>query len=472
MKFKWKIVCICLGIYLFTLVLTAFIVTKDTYNSTVTREIERTLEEQKNIYNSISLYLIVNTKMQQEDLNINEYSKRIIEMFGNDKDYMKLIDKDGKLLASNTSIDWKFSKGEIGDLSGNKRNYILRVNDSEHYLFVNQLFKINKEEIILTYIKNVTHIDIQKKEQYMFFVKTGVIGLIFIAILSRIISNLLIKPIENLSKTSKHIASGNYENRAQVISKDEIGTLAIQFNLMAEEIEKKIHELEEEGQRKQRFIDNLTHELRTPLTSVIGYSDILLNIKYDEKNFNKGLGYINSEGKRLLNLVTTLKEMILIREKSLPLEKSNIKPLLEEVINVMAIKAKEKKIALELIGEDLQFYFHRDMFKGVLINLIDNSLIASSYGSKIILGIEDLENTVCIYIKDFGRGMIEEDVRKVLEPFYRVDKSRSRKDGGVGLGLSICDEIIKSHNGRLEINSKLCEGTTVKIYCEKEGKGN
>ncbi len=294
-----------------------------------------------------------------------------------------------------------------------------RVNNNQHYLFVNELFKINKEQILLSYIKNITHVDTQKKQQYKFFVKTGAIGFIFIAILSMIISKLIIKPIENLSKASKHIAIGNYENRAQVITKDEIGTLAIQFNLMAEEIEKKIHELEEEAQRKQRFIDNLTHELRTPLTSVIGYSDILSSIKYDEGNFNKGLGYINSEGKRMLNLVTTLK----------------------------------------------------DMLKGVLINLIDNSIKASSCGSKIILGIEEFENTVCIYIKDFGCGMIDEEVKKVLEPFYRVDKSRARKDGGVGLGLSICDEIIKRHNGRLEINSKLCEGTTVRIYFEKEVKG-
>jgi signal transduction histidine kinase len=107
-----------------------------------------------------------------------------------------------------------------------------------------------------------------------------------------------------------------------------------------------------------------------------------------------------------------------------------------------------------------------------LFNLVDNSLKATSGGSKIIIDIEEFENTVCIYIKDFGRGMIDEDVKKVLEPFYRVDKSRSRKDGGVGLGLSICDEIIKRHNGRLEINSKLGEGTTVKIYCEKEGKAS
>ncbi|MBW9158062.1 hypothetical protein [Clostridium tagluense] len=70
--------------------------------------------------------------MQQEDLNINEYSKRIIEMFGNDKDYIQLIDKEGKLLASNTSMNLQFSKDEIEDLNGNKRNYILRVNNNEH----------------------------------------------------------------------------------------------------------------------------------------------------------------------------------------------------------------------------------------------------------------------------------------------------------------------------------------------------
>ncbi|MBU3129834.1 hypothetical protein [Clostridium tagluense] len=85
--------------------------------------------------------------MQQEDLNINEYSKRIIEMFGNDKDYIQLIDKEGKLLASNTSMNLQFSKDEIGDLNGNKRNYILRVNNNEHYLFVNNYSKSIKKKL-------------------------------------------------------------------------------------------------------------------------------------------------------------------------------------------------------------------------------------------------------------------------------------------------------------------------------------
>ena len=322
---------------------------------------------------------------------------------------------------------------------------------------------LNDESFIISYIKDITHMDEIKMEQRNFFIKVGFIGFIFITIVIIIISNIIIKPIEILSETSQKIANGDYNCRVKVKGKDEIGLLANQFNKMAEQIENKMNELKVEGDRKQRFIDNLTHELRTPLTSIIGYSELLMGIKYDEKRFYKGLNYINSEGKRLLKMSKVLMSMILVREDSIELKEENIIEVLSEAVQVMKIRADKKNIHMNVQGEERLISVHRDTIKLVLINLIDNAIKASNFGGSITLGVESYNEKNCVYVKDEGRGMEEEDIKKVLEPFYRVHKSRSRKEGGAGLGLALCNEIINKHNGELKIKSKVDEGTVVKI---------
>lgn len=450
-------------VYAISLVAVGIIVTENNYVIILNKEIERSLDEEENLYNNIRFYLYVNDKQADERIKISDYSQQLVDIFGDEKRGIEIFDSSKKLLASNWKTAVKTWKEDLEAIFSMNRSYVLRRNNNNRYLYINHRIELNNEIFIISYIKDITHVDEIKRDQRNFFIKVGFIGFIFIIIVIMIISKIIIKPIEILSETALKIADGDYKCRVKVKGNDEIGVLADQFNKMAKQIENKINELKEEGERKQRFIDNLTHELRTPLTSIIGYSELLMGIKYDEKRFYRGLNYINSEGKRLLKMSKILMSMILMREDTIELREENIIEVFNEVVEAMKIKADKKNIHIKIRGEEQLISIHRDSIKLVLINLMDNAIKASSIGGNITLGIKNCNGQKNIYIKDDGSGMKEEHIKKVLEPFYRVHKSRSRKEGGAGLGLPLCNEIIKRHNGELKIESKIEEGTIVKI---------
>jgi signal transduction histidine kinase len=278
---------------------------------------------------------------------------------------------------------------------------------------------------------------------------------------------IIIRPLANLKMASREIASGNYHDRLRINDNDEIGQLGVQFNIMADEIEKKVNELREEAERKQKFIDNLTHELRTPLTSIIGYSDTLMNIKYDEKVFYRALSFINMEGNRMIKMVNQLMNLILLRKDTFDMKEEDLKVVLEDVEKVLAGKAESRNMDIKITGENIKRKINRDLFKGMIINLLDNAINASKAGDEIIIGIESNSDYDMIFVKDTGIGMDTKHIRKVIQPYYRVDRSRSRKSGGAGLGLSLCNEIIKVHGGKIDIDSTKGRGTTVKIIFYK-----
>lgn len=463
MKFGWKIFILCMSIYIFSLTVTGIVVTENNYKSLLNKEIERSLEEENNLHSTLTLYLLNNKRLAREKIQLEKYSQNVVDMFKTEKNYLEVFDAKMNLLASNAEKSWFLPREELKVALEGKKSFILRRDDDKHYLFVANVLQIEEEKILLTLIKDISHVDRQRKEQYLFFINTGIVGLIFVALITWLVSKYVMKPITHLSRTAQNIASGKYKDRAQVMSKDEIGLLAEQFNIMAGEIEQKINQLQKESERQQRFIDNLTHELRTPLTSIIGYAELLKKVPYDPQLFEKSLNYIHSEGQRMLKLANTLMDVILLREKAFKLKKQPILPLLTEVRDLMGVKANEKEINLEIRGKNVDLPIDRDLFKGALINLVDNAIKASQARKKVILGMEEYRGQIRVYVKDEGKGMDEENIKKVLEPFYRVDKARARKDGGLGLGLSICQQIVSDHGARLEIESTLGKGTKVSI---------
>ena len=467
MNFKIKIFLLCIAVYIITLVVTCITITENSYQNILKSEVERFLKEEGNTHFSIGLYIMASEK-QNGNISIRSFGQNIVDMFSSKDTTVELYDENLDLIAGSLGRYWNYtSREELKQALNNNKNYVFRQKDNNHYLFVSSMLKISNQRIILSVIKNVTYVDYLKTSQYKLFVQVGFIGLIFVAIISYFISGLVIKPIERLTATAKNITSGNYGVRVHVNkNKDEVGQMAQQFNIMTDELEKRISELQSESENKQLFIDNLTHELRTPLTSIIGYSDFLHSTKnYDDDTLNKSLGYIKSEGKRMLKMVSQMMDMILLKKNSLKLEKEYIRPLLEEVVAVLINKARDKKISLIIEGDDMLLNFDRDILKGVLINLTDNAINASNpeQEQEVILGTDYSQNSNIIYVKDYGKGIIKEDLAKILEPFYRVDKARSRKDGGMGLGLAICNEVVRAHNATLIVESEIGKGTIFKI---------
>lgn len=467
MKFAWKIFLLCIGVYLISLTVISITVTENTYKSLLNKEVQRSIDEENNLQSTITLYLINNMKISKEKVNLHDYSQGIVDMFETENSYLEIFDKNLNLLVTNSTRAWFLPRKELDTALKGQKNFILRRDEEgKHHLFISDVIQVNEEKIILSFIKDISHIDEQRKEQYLFFIKIGILGLFFVACITWFISKFVIRPIEELSQTAQNIASGNYKERAKVIRNDEVGLLAEQFNIMATEIEQKINQLESDSERQQRFIDNLTHELRTPLTSIIGYAELLQKIDYNPDIFYKSLKYIQSEGSRMLKLSNTLMDVILLREKALQLKENSILPLLLEVKDIMKVKALEKEIEISVQGKDIMLSVDKDLFKGALINLVDNALKAGDRGQKIILGIEEEQDKVIVFVQDEGKGMEDWETQKVKEPFYRIEKSRSRKEGGLGLGLAITHQIVEGHEAELEIESQPGHGTKVSIVFE------
>lgn len=167
----------------------------------------------------------------------------------------------------------------------------------------------------------------------------------------------------------------------------------------------------------------------------------------------------------MLKLSKTLMKLILVREEKLCIKKINSMELLEGVKKSLDIKAKAKNIDVIINGPELSIEGDEELLQQLFINLLDNAIKASNLDGRVILGTEYINEKKAVYIKDFGVGMDKEELNKITEPFYRVDKSRSRKEGGVGLGLTICKEIVQRHGVAMEIDSKLNVGTEVRVFC-------
>ena len=270
----------------------------------------------------------------------------------------------------------------------------------------------------------------------------------------------VLKPLDELNETVKNLTLGEYDQRIEVAGNDEIGELGNNFNIMADAIWERTKSLEESERKKTLLIGDLTHELKTPLTSISGYSRTLLTVKLSEEDKEKALSYIYSESCRLERLSKKMLNLVLLEEETeIDLVETEAKELFLRVEESCHKLLEQKEIELVTVVENEKFLVDVDLMTEVLINLIDNAVKASSPKNKIILSASI--NT--IKVQDFGIGIPKEEQDKILEPFYMVDKSRSRKNGGAGLGLAITAMILEKHNCTLAIDSEEGEGTVMNL---------
>ncbi len=274
------------------------------------------------------------------------------------------------------------------------------------------------------------------------------------------IINKVLRPLRELNWSAGKIAAGEYQYRIHIETPDEIGQLTENFNKMAEAVEARTRHLEESEYRKTLFMGDLTHELKTPMTAISGYAHTLLTTKLSEENKEEALLFIYQECGRLERLSKKMMKLLeLDQEEALELSMVSASRLFEGVS--MSCKEILKNKDIELVCEENgeSYNVDEDLMIDALINLIDNAVKASEPNSKIILRAKDN----CISVQDFGRGIPKEEQDKILEPFYMVDKSRSRKSGGAGLGLALTATILDKHNCKLNIESELGEGTCMNL---------
>ena len=298
---------------------------------------------------------------------------------------------------------------------------------------------------------------------------SGILILVMNAALYGIVKRIL-KPFYDLKRTANIISAGKYEERAKICAKDEIGEVSESFNKMAEKVQDHIKELSDLNESQRQMMGSLAHELRTPMTAIQGYAETLLRVRISEERRVKALQYIESESKRLSRLSQKMLELtgLYHAEGTLIFETYDAEQLLGEAKEIFQAQPKQKKIEIKIRKgrEKIWITGEKDLLITFLINCMENAYRASEEGSSILLGAEKNK----IWVQDFGIGIAKEEIGKLTEAFYMADRSRSRKEGGAGLGLALCEQIAKLHHARIEIESEEGKGSTVTLVFEEKGK--
>jgi len=222
---------------------------------------------------------------------------------------------------------------------------------------------------------------------------------------------------------------------------------------------------------RRDYVANVSHELKTPITSIKGFAETILegDIQHEEEK-RYFLEIIYDESKRLQLLVEDLLTLSSLEkdEFQLNLSSVNVGSLLDEVIPMIEQRAKQTNITLQTyIDEDITLKADREKLKQIFINLLANAISYTLNQGKVTLIVEEKDSDVKITVQDTGIGIHEEDLPRMFERFYRVDKARSRNTGGTGLGLAIVKHIVEAHQGRIFVESKVNEGTTFNVYFPK-----
>lgn len=340
-------------------------------------------------------------------------------------------------------------------------HYYIAENDGVFTLIVYCRVYISNTPIIVESNYDVTDIFEESRNQQMSIIAIMLVTFIFTAVIAALLSRLLIKPIESLNNAETEFQKGNYDSRAVVSTRDEIGNLARNYNQMAESIQEKIDSLELSVKQREDFTAAFAHELKTPMTSIIGYSEALQNKDIEDPEVRAALEYIHNESLRLEGLSFKLMKLINVGKSELVLEEELTTEFFDDI--KLSVNELSKKYNSEIIFEIEEGYIkiELDLFKTLVLNLIDNAF--KSGADRIVVSGKRTEDNYVISVSDNGRGIPSEDLSRVTEAFYMVDKARSRKENGTGLGLSLVASIAEAHDGELSINSEEGKGTTISV---------
>jgi signal transduction histidine kinase len=272
-------------------------------------------------------------------------------------------------------------------------------------------------------------------------------------------SRKMLRPIDNMTRTAKSISIGDLHTRLDVVdSHDELKDLAVTFNEMLDRIQTSV-------EQQNTFVSDASHELRTPIAVIQGYANLLQRWgKEDKAVLQESIDAIKSESHYMQELVEKLLFLASADKKK---QKLDIKPFaLSELINEVLKETKLIDSDHNMINdtnEIITFNGDRGLIKQSLRIFIDNGIKYTPIGGSITLNSILKGNLILITIEDTGKGISEEDLPYIFNRFYKADKSRTRENGGAGLGLSIARWIIEQHQGDIKVESILNKGTKVII---------
>lgn len=290
------------------------------------------------------------------------------------------------------------------------------------------------------------------------------VSVLFIMIISAsggfLIAKKAMKPIKDISEAIDRISETNLSERIEDEHiPDELKNIASSFN-------RTFGSLERAFSRQRQFVSDASHELKTPLTVIISHGEVTLRKDRDSQEYRTAIAAI-MEAARMMSLIIE-KLLALARFSSdkfiLQTEDIRLNGIIDKSLKLLRPIAEKKGIIINMpAGKEYTVHGDREALLETFVNIVDNAIKYNVPDGRIDISVRKESEFIVTEITDTGIGIPEGDLEKVFDRFYRVDKSRSKESGGIGLGLSICSEIVRLHGGRIWIRSKTGEGTVVSV---------
>ena len=334
----------------------------------------------------------------------------------------------------------------------------INIQKNKYFVFkVSRVIKNYKFNIYT--LKNVTNENkIYKRLEYLVILFT-IIGVVITIIVSKIMSRRILKPINNVIKTAKSISTDDLSKRIEIPKEeDELQDLTLIINEM-------LDRLETSFENQKKFVSDASHELRTPLAIIKGYAEIIRKRgTTDIDIFVESIDSIISETDNMRNLIQKLLflakgEITKINTKFTDIDANE---MVHQIHSDTVVSTKTHKFHLE-IGENYKIKGDETLLQQAIRALIENAAKYSEPNTDIYIKSFIKDGFGRISIRDEGVGISDEDAKRIFDRFYRVDLSRTKATGGTGLGLAIVKRIVEIHNGKIEIDSKINEGTEISI---------
>ena len=366
---------------------------------------------------------------------------------------LRLTTADGVLFESE-SARYPFPQDDLLPEPDTCQFRVVDAGTGVHWLLLSGAVKTNGETLYLHTAHDISDLYTMRQSQQRTYLRVFGVMAALCAILSYTVSRLLTAPLVGLSRASRAIASGKFSSRAPIRSQDEIGAVSQDFNAMAEQMEKTVLELHQAVERQERFVGSFAHEMKTPMTSLIGYAELLQSGTLTPEEQAEAAGYLYSESKRLSNLSRKLLELLVVKEQGLPLMEISPADMIGHLTEQLRPLLAKRGITVSCACEPGTCRLEPDLTWSLLLNLADNAQKAMDRGGELRFQSEMLPDGCRVRVLDTGRGIPEKALAHLTEAFYRVDKARSRKQGGFGLGLALCQEIAALHNGSLRFENR------------------
>ena len=372
---------------------------------------------------------------------------------------------DGKYIFSNMAAH----PGELDlvEVDDDRISFRIYEKGGKSYIFVCDYISQGENEMYLITQTDISAVIDVQRSMIAYFQKIYIVILCISFPLISILTNLITAPIKKVGKAARRIAGGEYSERISTRGRDEISELAFDFNRMAEQVEEKIAELSCVARQKEDFAANFAHELKTPLTSVIGYADMLYQRDLPREEVKSAAEYILNEGMRLEALSLKLMDLFVMNKQDFAMEEMSVKDIFINLSQGIEPVCRRHGVRFHMeIGNGI-INVDYDLFKTMIINLIDNSVKADCKDIWIYGNAEKGFYRICL--EDNGNGIPPEELGRITEAFYMVDKSRSRKQHGAGLGMALVAKVIDIHRARMKIESDGKTGTRVCLSFIRKG---